>query len=62
MGFAKSYITAEDGSIQSVVIDFETYQRIEQILADQALAKAMDEAESDETISLEDAKVWLRFP
>lgn len=60
MEIAKSYITAEDGSIQSVVIDFETYRKIEEVFVDQALAKAMDEVEDDETISLEEAKVLLK--
>ncbi len=60
MEIAKSYITDEDGSIKSVVIDFKTFKRIEDVLLDQGLAKAMDEIESDDELDLEEAKLLLQ--
>ena len=60
MEIAKSYITDEDGSIKSVVIDFKTFKEIEDVLLDQGLAKAMDEIESDDELDLEEAKLLLQ--
>lgn len=60
MEIAKSYITDENGSIKSVVIDFKTFKRIEDVLLDQGLAKAMDEIESDDELDLEEAKLLLQ--
>lgn len=59
MEIAKSFITDEEGSIKSVVIDFKTFKKIEDILLDQGLAKAMDEVEDDEELSLDEAKLLL---
>ena len=58
MKITKSYITDEDGSIKSVVIDFETFKRLENILQDEGLAKAMDEVESDDEFSLEKIEIF----
>lgn len=60
MKIAKSYITDEEGSIQSVVIDFETYKRLENVLLDEGLAKAMEEVESDDELSIDEAKLMLK--
>ena len=59
MEISKSFITDEGGSIKSVVIDYATFQLIEEALLDKGLAQAMQEVESDETVSLEDAKKEL---
>jgi len=60
MEIPKSYITDENGSIKAVMIDFKTFKKIEGILADQGLAKAMMEIEEDGEIDLEEAKVLLK--
>ncbi len=60
MEIAKSYITDEEGSIKSVVIDFKTFKRLENILLDQGLAKAMNEVESDNEHSIDDAKLLVK--
>ena len=60
MEIARSYITDKEGSIKSVVIDFKTFKKIENILLDQGLAKAMEEVENDEELSLDDAKLLLQ--
>ena len=60
MEIPKSYITDENGSIKAVMIDFKTFKKIEDVLIDQGLAKAMIEIEEDEEIDLEEAKVLLK--
>ena len=59
MEISKSYITDESGAIKSVVIDFETFKKIEELLLDHALGKAMDEVADDEEYDLKEAKVKL---
>ena len=59
MEIPKSFITDEDGSIKSVVIDYATFQRIEEALLDKGLAQAMLEVEAEESVSLKDAKKEL---
>ena len=60
MEIAKSFITDESGSIKSVIIDFETYKKLEEVLMDHGLAKAMDEVEDDDTLSAEEARLLLK--
>ena len=59
MEFPKSCITDENGSIKAVMIDYKIFRKIEDILIDQGLAKAMIEIEEDEEIDLEEAKILL---
>lgn len=59
MEIAKSYITDEDGSIKSVVIDLDTYKRIEEALLDMGLAEAMKEIEDEPNVSAEEIKKIL---
>ena len=56
MEIAKSYLTDEDGTVTAVMIDVETFRKIESVLLDQNLARAMAEVEDDETVDLESAK------
>ena len=53
MEIARSYITDEEGSIKSAVIDFDVFKRIEEALLDHGLAEAMNE---DPEISAEEMK------
>jgi hypothetical protein len=59
MEISKSYITDESGAIKSVVIDFQTFKKIEELLLDHALGKAMDEVANDVEYELEEAKLKL---
>ena len=59
MEIAKSYITDEDGSIKGVVIDFETFQRIEEALLDKGLGEAMGAVEEEGTLSESELKDFL---
>ncbi|MCH2157123.1 MAG: hypothetical protein MK080_14150, partial [Opitutales bacterium] len=56
MEIAKSYITDEEGSVKSVVIDLDVFTRIEEALLDHGLAKAMEEVKEDPEISAEEMK------
>jgi hypothetical protein len=56
MEIKKSYITDESGTIKNVVIDLNTFRKIEDLLLDQGLAKAMDEVQDD----VEEAKILLK--
>ena len=56
MEIAKSYLTDEDGTVTAVMIDVETFRKIESVLLDQNLARAMAEVEDDEAVDLAAAK------
>ena len=51
----KSYITDAKGNIESVILDYKTFRKIEEILLDLGLAKAMKEVEDEEEIDLQKA-------
>lgn len=61
MSIAKSYIVDETGNPKSVVIDFESFNKIENPLLDYGLGKAMEEVENDEEIDIEEAKRIVGF-
>jgi hypothetical protein len=56
MEIAKSYLTDKDGKVTGVMIDVETFRKIESVLLDQNLARAMAEVEDEEPVDLETAK------
>jgi hypothetical protein len=60
MDIAESFITDASGSIKSVIIDYATFKKIEQILLDEGLAKAMTEIQDEEEVDLEEAKILLK--
>ncbi|MFP4128636.1 MAG: hypothetical protein ACLFP9_05930 [Desulfonatronovibrio sp.] len=49
------YITDQGGNIKSVVLDYQTFKKIEEILIDYGLGKAMEEVQDDEEVDLETA-------
>ena len=51
----KSYITDDKGRIESVILDYKTFKRLEEILLDIGLGKAMKEVEENDEIELEEA-------
>jgi len=55
MTLAESYITDEKGNVKAVILRYDVYKKIEEILLDLGLARAMEEARGDEELSLEDA-------
>ena len=61
MEIKKSFIVDDDGEVQSVVLDYKSFQKIEALLLDYGLLKAMEEVAEDEEIDLKEAKVQLNF-
>ncbi|MBC8042049.1 MAG: antitoxin [Rhizobacter sp.] len=61
MQWVQSYIVDESGEVKSVVVDYATFKKIEALLLDDGLAKAMLEAQDDDEVNLEDAKKILGF-
>ena len=61
MEIKKSFIVDDDGEVQSVVLDYKSFQKIEELLLDYGLLKAMEEVAEDEEIDLKEAKVQLNF-
>ena len=49
------YITDQEGHIKSIVLDYSTFKKIEDVLLDYGLAKAMEEATDDDEVDLETA-------
>ncbi len=49
------YITDQQGNIKSVILDYQTYRKIQEILMDYGLGKAMEEALDDEEVDLDNA-------
>jgi len=56
MDLKRSYIVDDEGKPKAVVIDFDQFSKIESILLDYGLAKAMEEIEDEEEVKLEEAK------
>jgi len=52
----RRYITDAKNQKQAVIVDLETFDRMEAIIEDYGLAKFMEEAEDDEILSVHDAK------
>ena len=61
MELAKSYIIDQHGDIQSVVLKYADYRKIESLLLDLGLGKAMEEVADEEEIDLEEAKKLIGF-
>ncbi|MCD4763486.1 MAG: hypothetical protein K8R09_00400 [Desulfobacterales bacterium] len=60
MEIKKSYITDKSGTIKNVVIDLNTFRKIEDLLLDQGLAKAMDEVQDNVEYDVKEAKILLK--
>jgi len=54
----KEYIITDDNQKKAVLIDMETFKKIEEILEDYGLGKYMKEVEEEEPLSMEDAKKY----
>ena len=56
----RKYITDAKNQKQAVIVDLETFNRMESIIEDNGLAKFMEEVEEDETLSVHEAKKHYR--
>ena len=52
----RKYITDERSRKQAVIVDLETFNRMEAIIEDHGLGKFMEEAEDDEILTIHEAK------
>jgi len=60
MNIAKSYITDESGNIKSVILDYQIYQKIEELLLDDGLLKAMEDVQDEETVEYEEVRELIK--
>ncbi|MBF0230922.1 MAG: antitoxin [Desulfamplus sp.] len=60
MEIAKSFITDEKGNIISVILDYHIFQKLEEIILDNGLLKAMLEVEDDESLSYKEVKEMIQ--
>jgi len=54
----KEYIITDDNKKKAVLMDIETFKKIEEILEDYGLGKYMEEVEEEEALSVKDAKKY----
>ncbi len=59
MEIVKDYIVDETGKVKKVVLDYDLFKKLEALMLDLGLAKAMEEVKDDEELSLEEVKVLL---
>ncbi|MDP1993896.1 MAG: antitoxin [Ignavibacteria bacterium CG22_combo_CG10-13_8_21_14_all_37_15] len=55
MELTKSFVVDDAGNVKSVILDYEQFKKVEEILLDYGIAKAMNEVADDDEISLEEA-------
>jgi hypothetical protein len=53
----KQYIVDENGNIQSVILDYKSFQQMEELLLDAGLIKAMEEVNDEEELSWDEVKL-----
>ena len=56
LAIKKDYVVTDDNKKKAVVIDIETFNKMEEIIENYGLAKYMEEVKEDETLSLKEAK------
>jgi len=54
----KEYIVTDDNKKKAVLIDIETFEKIEEILESYGLGKYMEEIEDEEVLSIGDARAY----
>lgn len=61
MDISKSFIVNDEGEVQSVILGYKSYKKIEELLLDYGLMKAMEEVAEDEEVNLEEARLQLHY-
>lgn len=56
----KEYVVTEKNQKKAVLIDLETFEKIEEVLESYGLGKYMEEVEEEEVLSSDDAKSYYR--
>ena len=54
----KEYIVAGDNKRKAVLIDIETFEKIEEILESYGLGKYMEEVDEEDALSISEAKAY----
>ena len=54
----KEYVVTDDNKKKAVLINIETFEKIEEILESYGLGKYMEEIEGEETMSLDEARAY----
>ena len=54
----KEYVVSSDNRKKAVLIDIETFEKIEEILESYGLGKYMEEIEDEEALSLDNARAY----
>jgi len=54
----KEYVVTDDNKKRAVLIDIETFEKIEEILESYGLGKYMEEVEGEEILSVRDARAY----
>lgn len=54
----RQYVVTDDGRKIRVVLDIETFEKIEELLENCGLARYMEEVEKEETLSLNEARQY----
>ena len=55
------FITDQRGNIKSVVLDYQTFKKVEEIMLDYGLGKAMEEIMDDDEVDIETAKALTGY-
>lgn len=54
----KEYVVTNDNKKKAVLIDIETFEKLEEILESYGLGKYMEEIEGEEVLSIDNAKSY----
>ena len=58
LAIKKEYVVTDDDEKRAVLIDIDTFRKMEEIIENYGLAKYMEEAEMEEDLSLNEAKEY----
>lgn len=56
LAIKKEYIITENNKKKAVLIDLETFNKMEELIEDYGLGKFMDEVKNERNLALKDAK------
>ena len=57
----KEYVVTDDNKKRAVLIDIETFERMEEVLESFGLGKYMEEVEEEKALPIEKAKNYYRY-
>lgn len=58
LNIKKEYVITDDNKKKAVLIDIETFKKIEQILESYGLGKYMEEVKGEDALSINDATAY----